>query len=675
MLVHLDGADKYYGARRVLASVTATVRTGAKIGVIGPNGGGKSTLLRLLAGKDEPDGGRRDTARDVTVGYLGQLVAFAPEHEARTVEAYLRDALDAVDALASRVQRLEQQLSRPDVQADETLLAQTMERYAAATARFEQAGGYEADARLRATAFGLGFGEEDLHRRVGALSGGQKVRLALARLLLSEPDLLLLDEPTNHLDTETTEWLESFLQRADRAFVVVSHDRYFLDAVTEQTWDVDGGGVVVYPAPYTRAQTLKLERLQRQQALHDRQQAEMERLEQFVDRYRAGIKSRQARGRAAQLARMERVEAPVGTVYDEDAAMAGMGRGRAARRAGRDGRGAGGRGGGRQPSLRFQGAAASGRTGREALRARAVSKAFGEHTVLQAVDVLAERGQRIGVIGPNGSGKTTLLRLLAGDLAPDTGEIAYGSGVRLGYFAQGQQDLEPERTVAEHMLAENDLTVEALRRHLARFLFFGDEIHAPVGRLSGGERNRVALARLILRQPNVLLLDEPTNHLDVTARIALEGALTEFDGVIVAVSHDRYFLESVCDRLWIVEASGVDAFVGSYSQWAEARDATRAAERERARKRAVEPRAERRQQSRDEQRRRRQLTARVAEIEGEIEALETEQEMQAELLGDPELYADEERAKAAVEDHKQTEAKLAQLLEQWEQLSTELDGL
>lgn len=661
MLLHLDGADKFFGARRVLAHVTVTVRTGAKIGVVGPNGGGKSTLLRLLAGEVAPDAGRRDTARDVTVGYLGQLVAFAPEHEARTIEQYLRDALQHVDELITQLRALEEELARPDVQEDAEALEQTLARYAACSARFEQVGGYEADARLRATAFGLGFDAGDLQRRVAQLSGGQKVRVALGRLLLSAPDVLLLDEPTNHLDAGTTEWLESFLKQAPQAIVVVSHDRYFLDAVTEQTWDVDNAAVHSYPASYTRALELKLEAMQRQQALHERQRAEIERLEQFVTRYKAGIKARQARGRAAQLERMDRIDAP-----REQA---------------------------RGPRIVLEGTAVAGRTGRETLRIRGVSKSFGEQSVLSNVDLVAERGQRIGVTGPNGSGKTTLLRMLAGLLAPDAGEVMRGAGVHVGYFAQGQEDLEPDLTVLDHLLAEHDLTIEAARRHLARFLFLGDEIYAPAGRLSGGERNRVALARLILRKPNVLLLDEPTNHLDVNARTALEEALADFDGTIVAVSHDRYFLDTVCDRLWIVNGGAVDTFVGTYSEWAAMKQQERTAVVSAGSSRGAatrtgsppavaeknslsasltaSPTTDRNRERRlrqEQQRRQRQRDARVAAIELEIERLEAQQREQERLLSDPALYADEDHAKATVLAHEETTATLADLFAEWEQL-------
>lgn len=646
MLLHLDGADKFFGARRVLAHVTVTVRTGAKIGVVGPNGGGKSTLLRLLAGLEAPDAGGRDTARDVTVGYLGQLVAFAPEHEARTMEQYLRDALQHVDELTTQLRALEEELARPDVQEDAAALEQTLARYAACSARFEQVGGYEADARLRATAFGLGFKAGDLERRVGQLSGGQKVRLALGRLLLSAPDVLLLDEPTNHLDAGTTEWLESFLKQAPQAIVVVSHDRYFLDAVTEQTWDVDNAAVHSYPASYTRALELKLEAMQRQQALHERQRAEIERLEQFVTRYKAGIKARQARGRAAQLERMDRIDAP-----REQA---------------------------RGPRIALEGTAVAGRTGRETLRIRGVSKSFGERSVLSNVDLVAERGQRIGVTGPNGSGKTTLLRMLAGLLAPDAGAVMRGAGVHVGYFAQGQEDLEPDLTVLDHLLAEHDLTIEAARRHLARFLFFGDEIYASVERLSGGERNRVALARLILHKPNVLLLDEPTNHLDVNARTALEEALAEFDGTIIAVSHDRYFLDTVCNRLWIVDGGAVDTFVGTYSQWAAMKQQegtdlppTVAEENSVSASPTASPTTDRNWERRlrqERQRRQRQRDVRIAAIEQEIERLEAKQRDQERLLSDPALYADEEHAKATVLAHEETIATLADLFAEWEQL-------
>src|SRR5690606_13224314 len=394
-----------------------------------------------------------------------------------------RQAIEPVEAMAAELRELEQAMADPAVHADAARLAAVMDRYSRLSARFEQAGGYEAPARLRAAAFGLGFREDDLERPVGTLSGGQRVRLALARLLLSAPDVLLLDEPTNHLDTAATEWLETFLRQLKQALVIVSPDRWFLDAVTDRTWDVEGGRVQEYPGAYSRAMELKVEQLARCRKEYERQQAEIQRLEEFVRRYRAGVKARQARGRAKLLARLERVEAPAS--------------------------------GPRGPRVTLT---AAGRTGREVVRLVGVVKRFGDRTVLDGVDLTVERGQRIGVIGANGSGKTTLLKLIAGRLVPDEGWVIPGEGVRMGYFAQGQEDLEPDRTVLDHMLMVRRLSPEEARRHLARFLFQGDEVLAPVGRLSGGERARVSLARLILMQPNLLLLDEPTNHLDIAAR-------------------------------------------------------------------------------------------------------------------------------------------------------------
>ena len=542
-----------------------------------------------------------------------------------------------------------------------------MDRYSRLSARFEQAGGYEAPARLRAAAFGLGFREDDLDRPVGTLSGGQRVRLALARLLVSAPDVLLLDEPTNHLDTAATEWLETFLRQLKQAVVIVSHDRWFLDAVTVRTWDVEGGRVEEYPGAYSRAMELKVERLERRRKEYERQQAEIQRLEEFVRRYRAGVKARQARGRAKLLARLERVEAPAS--------------------------------GPRGPRVTL---AAAGRTGREVVRLVGVVKRFGDRTVLDGVDLTVERGQRIGVIGANGSGKTTLLKLIAGRLVPDEGWVIPGEGVRMGYFAQGQEDLEPERTVLDHMLMVRRLSPEEARRHLARFLFQGDEVLAPVGRLSGGERARVSLARLILMQPNLLLLDEPTNHLDIAARTALEAALSEYDGTLIVVSHDRYFLDTVCDSLWVVEGGQVRPFAGTYSEYAAQRQAAQANEAagslgNQARKpdgtgedgtsrdgtgglsgdgrpgSGALPSA--RRPDREHVAKARRLAAQIAAIEADIARWEEEKQRWEAVLADPGLYADGERAREAVQAHRAACETLESLLEQWEQLLQEQEQL
>lgn len=649
MLVRLTGADKFYGARQVLKHVDVTVRAGDKIGIVGPNGSGKSTLLRMLAGTELLDGGRRDEARDVEIGYVGQQVGFVPEDMHRSLESFLRDALEDVAQLAAEMRRLEEAMADPDIQADEELLAQTMDRYARCSERFERAGGYEAEARLRAAAFGLGFREEDLSRRIGQLSGGQRVRVALARLLLKAPDVLLLDEPTNHLDSAATEWLESFLAAAKPAVVVVSHDRYFLDAVTTETWDVEAARVTVYSGGYTRAMALKVEAVAHQQQLYERQQAEIQRLEQFITRYKAGVKARQARGRAKQLARLERIEAPT-----------------ASKRTG--------------PRIRL-GAAPS--SGEEVMRINNVGKSYDGRQVLSDVTLLVERGQRIGVIGPNGSGKTTLMRMLAGQLLPDEGWVIPGEGVRIGYFAQGQAELDPDSTVLDHILQVRNLTIEEARRHLAAFLFFDDEIHAPVGRLSGGEQNRVALAQLILRNPNLLLLDEPTNHLDIASRTALEGALAEYDGTLIVVSHDRYFLDTVCERLWIVEDGRVNIFLGTYSEYAEKRrtagadeegaNAAGAAANQAGRaESAIADEKARRRARAEAARQLRQQQARLAAVEDEIERWEEEKRKLEEALADPELYADGERARETVQAHKHALAMLDELMEEWEQLQEAL---
>ncbi len=525
-LISIDSLTMAYGGHDVLTGVTVELPRGARVGVVGPNGAGKSTLLRLIAGLDEPTGGRIIRARDTRIVYVAQEPAVDP------VGSVYGDALQVFANLRA--------LEREVAEAAGRLAAACGHAVPAARAaydrlhhEFEARGGYRYEADVRRVLTGLGLPEPYWSRRAAGLSGGERARLALARALLQEPDVLLLDEPTNHLDLAALAWLEAFLAEWRGTLVAISHDRYFLDRVVERIWEVRDGQVDVYAGNYTQFARLRDERDRRRQEEYEQQQAEIARTEEFIRRYRAGQRYRQARGRQKQLDRLKRVEAVR-----------------------------------RQASVRL-GIDAGLRSGRVVLRLERFTVEHPgrrhEPIITAPPTIEIERGDRVALIGPNGSGKTTLLRTVAGELAPCTGRVDHGEGVRIAFFRQGAEDLDPEDDVLSSFLDMRNRPIAEARGILARFLFRGEEVFKRVGDLSGGERSRLALARIFASGANFLLLDEPTNHLDLPSREALESVLPEFPGAILFVSHDRRFIDSIATHIWSVEDGRLAAFVGNWS--------------------------------------------------------------------------------------------------------------
>jgi ATP-binding cassette subfamily F protein 3 len=517
---------KSYAGVPVLTGASCAVEPGQKAGLVGRNGAGKTTLLRLLAGLETPDGGQVVLRPGATAGYLPQL----PEvDERRTLWDEAASAFDAARRAEHRLREAEARLSRPEIHGDATRLAAALEEYGRLREIFERSGGFTYEADVRRTLAGLGFREEQWSRPLASMSGGQRSRAALARLLLTAPDLLLLDEPTNHLDLDALEWLQAFLQSFRGAVLVVSHDRYLLDAVTARTFELDGGRLEEYPGGYTAYAAEREARRARRQELFERQQEEIAALEEYIRRNRAGQKSRQAKSREKRLEKMVRLEAPRAL---------------------------------RGPTFRLD---APRRGPQIAVRLRRVGKRYGATDVLSGVSLEVRRGEKIGVIGPNGAGKTTLLRIIAGVESPTAGTVELGPGMRVGYFAQhAEETLELDLTVLDAVLGDRALSPEQVRRVLGRFLFSGGTADKRVGELSGGERRRVALARLVLDRPDLLLLDEPTTHFDLPSLEALEQALRSFDGAMLVASHDRYLLDHIATRLLIVDAGGVREVAGPY---------------------------------------------------------------------------------------------------------------
>jgi ATP-binding cassette subfamily F protein 3 len=557
-ILNVSGLTKYYGPEFIFGGVSFQVARGEKIALVGVNGAGKSTLLKIVAGVEDATDGSMSIARGMRVAYLAQEAKFTGD---RTLWQEMEASLDYLFALRQEMSDLEQVLADTDAPEWEA----RMEQYGELQHRFEHDGGYEIEHRIERTLHGLGFTPAQYHQLVAQFSGGQKTRAALASALLSGPDLLLLDEPTNHLDLAALEWLERFLNDWDGTLIVISHDRYFLDRVTRRTLDMAFGRLEDYPGGYNKYLELKAERLELLMKQFQAQQDYVAKTEEFIRRFKAGQRSKEARGREKRLERlkegwedgsgrvhklMDRPETKQKKVSFNMATQVRSG----------------------ELVLGLQGLvvgyAKMTNSNRTPLSARQ-----SDHVLLKCPDIEIGRGQRVALMGPNGSGKTTLLRTIVGELPPLGGRIRLGHNVKITYYAQAHEGLRMAATVLDEIRRIAPRMDEtAVRSLLGRFLFSGDDVFKQVGDLSGGERSRVALAQLTLMNGNLLVLDEPTNHLDIDAREALEGVLNEYNGTILFVSHDRYFIDAVADTIWMVHDGTIESFDGTYSEYTAARD-------------------------------------------------------------------------------------------------------
>jgi ATP-binding cassette, subfamily F, member 3 len=532
-ILTVNELEKRYVSDLIFSGVSFQVSENEHIGVVGPNGAGKSTLLKIIAGIEHSSSGSVAPLRGLRITYLPQEARFESE---RTVREEALTVFAPLFALRARMTEIEHALgTTTDDQALEALMAE----YDTASLAFETGGGYDIDHRTDAVLHGLGFDEANWDMVVPTLSGGQKTRVALAKALLEAPDLLLLDEPTNHLDLAALEWLENFLGAYRGAYIVVSHDRYFLDRVTTRTLDLAFGQLEDYPAGYGRYLVLREERLARRMKEYEAQQEFITRTEEFIRKYKAGQRSKEARGRATRLARLERLERPREKEQLKLAIAADLRSGRVV--LGTDRLRIGYHNGGRELEL------------------------------LRTPELEIERGDRVALIGPNGGGKTTLLRTLLGEVEPLAGQFYFGTNVRPAYYAQGHDSLALDRTALETILDEYPMPEESARTLLGRFLFTEDDVFKQVAALSGGERSRLALAKLTLARANFLILDEPTNHLDIAAREALESVLDEYDGTLLFVSHDRYFIDKLATQVWTIAERGgrpaIVPYLGNYTDY------------------------------------------------------------------------------------------------------------
>jgi ATP-binding cassette subfamily F protein 3 len=623
---------KSYGAELIVQGVSFRVDARDRIGLVGPNGAGKTTLLNLLAGRLEPDAGEIAYARGTIVGYLPQVAEFKPHH---TLYEEMLASLEHIHLWEREMADLAASMGDPDVLADGDSYNTILERYADLQARFEHAGGYTLEQRVRQVLDGLGFSREQQSAPAAHLSGGQQTRAALGKLLLQEPELLLLDEPTNHLDLAALEWLEGYLNAWQGSVIVVSHDRYFLDRVTERTIEVDRHRADVYPGNYTKFVQLRAEKLERWAKDYEEQQEHIARTEEFVRRYKAGQRSKEARGRQKMLDKLERIERPP---------VAGK--------------------------LKFQ-MGAQIESGQIVLTTDKLVVGFpasarGADVRVRVADMQVERGERIGLIGPNGGGKTTLLRTLIGQIEPLDGRAILGHNVQIGYYAQTHDTLNPRATLLDEIRNASHLSEEGARSYLGRFLFSGDDVFKPVGALSGGERSRLALAKLTLQGANFLVLDEPTNHLDLPARQVLEEVLATYTGTLIFVSHDRYFVDALATTVWMLENSAITSYVGNYSAW---RTRTMLAQNAAAIQSARETASARRVSQRGGEVAVAQGRT-VDQVETEISAQEATLAQLEQSLAEASSAADVTRINELAAEYETARERLDALYQQWQELAS-----
>jgi ATP-binding cassette subfamily F protein 3 len=540
-LVSLVGVDKSYGTWPVLQGVDLVVPDGARIGIIGPNGAGKSTLLRILGGMEDVNDGEVVSRRGVTVSYLEQN----PEGDERTAEAWVISARPDIAALEEELRGIEQELARPDVAGDLAKMDRVLTRQQAVLDRWVDAGGAGLAGEAKAMLLRLGFGEHDLTLPTSALSGGQRKLAALAACLIRDPDLLLLDEPETHLDADKRELLDEVVAEFPGAVVTVSHDRYLLDDTVNRIVELDRGKTAEWPGNYSAYAVAKELALQRQQQLWVTQQKEIARLEAAIKRFELWASIvvnerhiKQAREKQRQIDRMDKVERPV---FER-----------------------------RKMALELR---PSERGGQRILRVRDVTMAFDDDPVLLDVSFDVYRRERLGIVGPNGAGKTVLGRILAGELEATSGERWIGPSIRIGYLEQGFSDQDPTLTPVETVRKAKAMYEGEAVALLAKFLFRYDRMRTPMGSMSGGERTRLELCLLMLSSANCLILDEPTNHLDIESMEVLEGAIESFDGTAILISHDRYLLDRLCDRILEVRDGEVRSFDGGYDDWIAAKAA------------------------------------------------------------------------------------------------------
>jgi len=632
ILISASGLGRQFSGDPIFTELAFEVRAGERIGLVGPNGTGKTTLIQILAGVDQPDYGQLFVRPGIRVSLLRQETSFEP---GETLLDVVKSGLASLFDLQQELEEAAQEMAEAE---DATDRERAGRRYDELHRLIEHQDAYSIDHRVEEVLTGLGFTEPEFNRPAATFSGGQQSRMMLAKLLLESPDLMLLDEPSNHLDIATTEWLENYLARQPVAMVVVSHDRYFLDKVVNKIWELHLGRITAYPGNYSQYWRLRTEKAKVLERQSERQEEKAAQLEAYIRKYGAGQRAKQAHDRERKLQRLERDR--VETMRD----VVG-------------------------PVMRFD---LVERSGDVVVEARKLSKAFAA-PLFRDLSLRVERGECVCVIGPNGSGKTTLIRILIGKEKPDQGEVKLGHKVQVGYHDQGLETLDPNTTVVRAVWPEDDPDwVEGdVRDLLARFGLTRDLVFQTVGQLSGGEKAKAALARLCATSANLLAMDEPTNHLDIWSREALERTINEFEGTVLVVSHDRYFLNRVADRLVLIAGGEARVIEGDYETYQHLVQK----EKDRGEKDQDKPTASAARTSPrpcstspagGEKTRRKFPYRKAVDIEREIGDLESQVAELEDLLGQPATWRDPVKAVGTQDRHIDLKTKLETLYQHWE---------
>lgn len=638
ILLNIQGLNKAFGDFRVLKDVSFSLKQGQRIGLVGTNGCGKSTLLKLIAGDLAQDSGLISGLKDIKIGYLSQQ--YTPK-ENRSVYDELESVFDDVFLQELKLREIEKRL---ETEKDEVQIKQLGDDYARAMSLFENGNGYAIKSIVQGVFAGLGFKEEQKLQSASSLSGGELTRLGLARLLLSKPDVLLLDEPTNHLDLDALSWLEGFLKDYQGACIIVSHDRYFLDKLVDSVVELISGEAEVYSGNYSSYIEQRAQRYLTRMRAYEKQQKEIARQEAIIARFKAFNREKSIRAAESRQKKLDKLEVLTKPSDEDGIAM----------------------------SFR-----AFRRMGENALSVKGLKKSFPDRELFSNISFDVKSGDRIALIGPNGVGKSTLIKCLMGESEKDDGRIIFGTNIDIGYYSQKQDTLDFSKNILDEVWWHFPRKTQTeIRKALGLFLFSGDDVYESVSVLSGGEKARVALCELMLKQDNFLLLDEPTNHLDADSRQALEDALLDFDGVIFAVSHDRYFINSFANKIFYMENNQISVFEGNYDDYIAKKQLLSEFKDERIQSGITKTELIKiKKKSREEKERLKQAMdsvkraeKRVSELEKIVDELERE-------LARPENYQDEERAKELNKNYQDALYELDEAYSDWEELQEALEAV
>ncbi|MGX7030642.1 ABC-F family ATP-binding cassette domain-containing protein [Vagococcus zengguangii] len=644
ILLQANNVARYFGADVLFEHIQLTVQDTSKIALVGRNGAGKSTLLKIIAGIDQTDAGQVTKAKGLSIGYLAQNTGFTSE---KTIWDAMLETFAKLIALEERIRSLEVAMGEPNLSSDDS--QRLMKEYDSLQHQFQEQNGYTYQAEIKAILNGFRFDESYYDRPVNSLSGGQKTRLALAKLLLEQPNLLILDEPTNHLDIDTLSWLENYLQNYRGALLIVSHDRYFLDKVVNEVYEISRRKMTHYKGNYTKYLDLKAAQLEQDWKAFEKQQDEINKLEDFVARNLARASTtKRAQSRRKQLEKMERLDKPMG---DEKSAR-----------------------------IQFNVEKSSGNV---VLQLEQAAIGYDQEILSEPINLDVRKQEAIALVGPNGIGKSTLLKSLIGKHTLIKGQPHFGTNVAIGYYDQEQSDLRSNKTVLHELWDEHPTTPEKdIRSILGSFLFSGDDVTKAVPSLSGGEKARLALAKLSMDQQNFLILDEPTNHLDIDSKEVLEDALIEFEGTLLFVSHDRYFINRIATKVIELGENGTTEYLGDYDYYVAKKaelaeiERLKAEQQQQATNSTVSAPTSQNAfyQSKEVQRETRKLQRKIDEIEARLEAIEVEVEQRHLDMTSPDILSNHTELGRLQAEVEALEEEQMNLMDEWETISTELES-